>query len=446
MRLSWTKHALGMSGRNFVAVSEFLMIGGVALPLLLLPGATSGLDLSEGLPVFQVVLAGLHLLSLFFLVKRFWGLAPKNLFRALALPVLFIAFAMVSSTWSELPGVALRRSVALAGTTALAAFIVFVIGFSRAIRLFFWSMVIAAALSIIFVVLLPELGIHQSGSHTGSWRGAYLHKNLLGREMAIGLTVAAVLASGAKRSITRGYFMLLGGVMALLMLFSTSATGIVAGLAGLMVVGTAAAWHNRPLLKVSALICISSAAVALSLLLAVAPDLVFGALGRDATLTGRTQLWTEVGKEIVARPLTGSGYGTFWNTTGGVAISDKLGWRVTHAHNGYLDVALQIGLPGLLIVTSLILRPLYLIVRYRRRFEPTERRFFGSLLVVTLVVAISDSVLLGPNNTFMTLLLISFMGIEHAWLRSRRVEPVAAKPVQRHSSSVPALEANTNSL
>jgi len=75
---------------------------------------------------------------------------------------------------------------------------------------------------------------------------------------------------------------------------------------------------------------------------------------RDATFTGRTEVWDFVLDHIRQRPLTGYGFATFWGTPevvygmGGYEV-----WANTagHAHNGYLDLALTIGIPGAVLAT-----------------------------------------------------------------------------------------------
>jgi exopolysaccharide production protein ExoQ len=102
--------------------------------------------------------------------------------------------------------------------------------------------------------------------------------------------------------------------------------------------------------------------VALSLALSV-PILVFftqrfgeiirplvEALGRDMTFTGRTAIWEHITLETV-NPILGCGYWNFWGGPGGKAISDMIHWPIPNAHCGYLDIYLDGGICGLIILT-----------------------------------------------------------------------------------------------
>ena len=72
----------------------------------------------------------------------------------------------------------------------------------------------------------------------------------------------------------------------------------------------------------------------------------------DATFTGRTEIW-ELGVQAVAeRPITGYGFSSFFGTDEVVyGLGENASWAnaATDAHNAYLNLALTIGLPGLLL-------------------------------------------------------------------------------------------------
>jgi exopolysaccharide production protein ExoQ len=72
------------------------------------------------------------------------------------------------------------------------------------------------------------------------------------------------------------------------------------------------------------------------------------AVGRDATLTGRTAIWASLLPIAMQRPFLGRGFGGFWTTSTRTAFA-------THAHSGYLEVLLGLGFLGLLIVSIFLL-------------------------------------------------------------------------------------------
>ena len=58
-----------------------------------------------------------------------------------------------------------------------------------------------------------------------------------------------------------------------------------------------------------------SVAIPAFVVFALSPDLILGFLGKDATLTGRTDLWEFVKICISQRPLLGWGFSAFWLST-----------------------------------------------------------------------------------------------------------------------------------
>jgi O-antigen ligase len=64
-------------------------------------------------------------------------------------------------------------------------------------------------------------------------------------------------------------------------------------------------------------------------------------LNRDNTLTGRTEVWEDVLPAMRARPLLGYGFGSFWTD------ARRALYLIPTAHNGYLDILLQLGEVGL---------------------------------------------------------------------------------------------------
>lgn len=94
------------------------------------------------------------------------------------------------------------------------------------------------------------------------------------------------------------------------------------------------------------------AAIAAVAVFVFAPDLIFLWLGRDATLTGRTDIWVALIENIEQRPWLGYGYGAFWapDSLPGNWLREALQWDAPTAHNGWLEVTIALGLVGLLFL------------------------------------------------------------------------------------------------
>jgi O-antigen ligase len=64
-------------------------------------------------------------------------------------------------------------------------------------------------------------------------------------------------------------------------------------------------------------------------------------LGRDSTLTGRTEVWAAVLPAMKRQALLGYGFGSFWTD------ARRELYDIPTAHNGYLDILLELGEAGL---------------------------------------------------------------------------------------------------
>jgi O-antigen ligase len=130
----------------------------------------------------------------------------------------------------------------------------------------------------------------------------------------------------------------------------------------------------------------AAAILALGTAIAIHPDLFLGALGKDATLTGRTKIWAAVWRLIQARPLLGYGYSAVWTNSSVWGplqwVAKEAGFAPQHAHNSWLEQWLGLGEVGLvawsMLFVSVAAKSLWAV--YRRD---------GGLLVFPYLVVFS---------------------------------------------------------
>jgi O-antigen ligase len=73
-------------------------------------------------------------------------------------------------------------------------------------------------------------------------------------------------------------------------------------------------------------------------------------LERDPTLSGRTALWELLLELVWDRPWLGYGYEAFWTGDKGTYVHLVVRWFPMQAHNGFLNVLLDFGSIGLLLL------------------------------------------------------------------------------------------------
>jgi O-antigen ligase len=80
-------------------------------------------------------------------------------------------------------------------------------------------------------------------------------------------------------------------------------------------------------------------------------------LGKDATLTGRTDIWGAVIELVAEKPLLGWGYSAMFvpgDPTTNMMWGRMGGWQVSHAHSSWLEMTLELGLVGLFSILTIV--------------------------------------------------------------------------------------------
>ncbi|HEX8692865.1 MAG TPA: O-antigen ligase family protein [Longimicrobium sp.] len=340
---------LGAAERVY-AVVLLLVFSSAVLPLL--NGSADGAaNLEEGDPHRQAIRAALFALALVFTFLR----PPGEVFAAaLRSPatLLLVGLALASAAWSEFPDITLRRAVAVAGTTFCGFWLAGRFRGREFLPILGWALGIAAVLSVAFAVLLPGLGIHHD-ELDGAWRGVFQHKNGMGRVMALGTLTFLLLAQRPGASGRRRAYLALAALSVALVLLSRSASSLVALGVLLALVPLYRTLASRSAWLVPAAIAVALPVTALVLFVASDPQAALGLLGKDASLTGRTELWGSAAASLQDRLLGGYGYDAFWQLNAhALTIYAAVGWEPWHAHNGFLDLGLELGVVGIVLFAA----------------------------------------------------------------------------------------------
>jgi len=152
-----------------------------------------------------------------------------------------------------------------------------------------------------------------------------------------------------------------------------------------------------------------------------------GALTGDATLTGRTDLWSFAWPYVEAQPWTGYGFRSFWQI-GENSPSLSLGFgfiaTVAHGHNGYLDLLLGGGAIGLLAALPVLVISLNLCGAVGRQ-RPYEGAVLASFVVFTLLHNLLETTLLFGVNVMFVLFQVVWLYMVYT---VHRVEDATRQP------------------
>ncbi len=275
---------------------------------------------------------------------------------------IFFGYCLLAVVWSDVPAVAFKRWIKILGHPVMALIILTDADPRQALRgVLKRAAYVMVPLSILFIKYFPEFGRYfDPWTGEGGNGGIHHNKNELGyTTMAFAMFFAWHLLSSrqiASTSQRRQELALSLVMMAMIWwLFSTadSATSLIctiAAVATMLVLSTPLVTRKFLGVQVIALV-LGVAAIEASFGI-YAPTVEF--LGRNPTLTDRTEVWADLFK-IEINPLLGAGFESFWVGHRRELLWEKWWWKPTQAHNGYIETYINLGWVGVALLVTLIL-------------------------------------------------------------------------------------------
>lgn len=315
-----------------------------------------------------------------------------------------IGWAILSVFWSQAPALTIRRSAALVLATLYGLLLAIRYPPATVLHL------IGSAMAIIVVSSLISIGLGAPGAimgypHPGAWQGIMYHKNALGRICVLALIVFGVLMYQTTMPWRIGWGVLIAGCVGLIV-GAQSATAVVILviiiLAWMVLIPFSMA-SRREQFQIT-MISLGIAAPTGYLLWSYSEDIA-QLLNRDLTLTGRVPLWQTLLPIGWKQALTGYGFGAFWTDPSqmmdvDIALMRLRFWWAVQAHNGYLDVWLEMGMVGLSLAAALLLFFLwrcFLALQLRSTVNRSIALFSFLFFVMLLFYNLSEPVIFETN-------------------------------------------------
>ena len=319
--------------------------------------------------------------------------------RLVAFNPLLILCVMVcgaSTLWSIDPAITMRRSVAVMITTLFGLVLAARYDWNGLVQRLAACFAVLAILSLLIPIFLPFYGVMHE-VHEGAWRGAWVEKNYMGGFMAKGVIV--MLCAFAMRPDRYWLWLPFCALCFFLVLMSTSKTALLISLIGIGGFVALRLYRRftfiRPILTLSILLVIG---IIVSMLI-FAPDFTFGLIGKERTLTGRTEIWAGLIESIKVHPWLGNGYGVYWLDPLGPSYYVRLNleWGIPSAHNGWIETWLSIGAVGVGLFALFFL--LTVILAFDRlRKGGTETYWVILSTVMFFAFSMSESTILQQND------------------------------------------------
>jgi len=372
-----------------------------------------GDDPAGSLPA-KVAYGAMYLMVNALLLSRY----RKGLALARRSPVLWIlvAYAGLSILWTSSPTVAFSRWLALTGTTLSALYLATTYEPRQVVRLLAWAMGLTTLACVLAALMDPSRALALDPRVGPVLKGVLGHRNFLGRDMALGLAIY-LTALPLTKGMSRWVLLCLAGVSTVLLLLSEAKMALVVS-AGVLVLWVAyLALRTRPFAFAQAIPALMVLAVLVLSLLPPGPVVngivgtVLGALGREASLTGRTGIWAMCLRELKRTPWFGFGYGGFWLGWKGpsAAVWSALpSFRPQHGHNGYIDLALGLGAVGCALAATFLMSAGVAAIRHATRGMYPESYLPIAVIAFLLVLNVTESALLDHAYICWLMLVLTY--------------------------------------
>lgn len=363
--------------------------------------------------------------SMYFMFLLLGCLRWKQFLKALTkrkLIWIVVILTFVSMGWSIVPDITFRRSMMLLMTTLVGMYIAFRFTVREQLYIVAWAMGLLGGLNFLFTLAFPAYAL-EVGFHQGDWRGLLPQKNQLGRLMVLSAIAFYILVvSGQKK---HRQWAIAGLALSVALVWLSDSKTALSVLIVLFVL--------VPLFRVLRLKYTQAFPLSIGLLLVMILlvfvgvnywNVILAALGREPNLTGRIGLWQALLGRIAQRIWFGYGYQSFWAFRRVENLDvDYVTGGLPHAHNGYLELLLDLGLAGFVPFALSLLMGFARSITWLRLNSTAEGVWPLTFLTYLLFYNVTEtSLIVDPSNIFWLMYSLVSTSILIQPIRVRQVE------------------------
>jgi exopolysaccharide production protein ExoQ len=373
------------------------------------PTGSQGDVYLEGSPIDRFVLLALLVGGYVVLAGRAGHVEPvlkKN-----GLILLFFSYAALSVVWSDYPFVTFKHWIRGISDVAMVLVVLTETDVNDAInRLVTRVGFTLLPLSVLLCKYYPGLGRFVNRSWVMEWTGVATQKNGLGTlcwVFGLGLlwrfrSVYRDREDPSRRRRLVALGTVLGMVIWLLWVCNSLTSICAFAMAGavMLLSGRPAFRHSPLLLHLLVVALIGASAFALFF---QSSGALVGHLGRDASLSGRSTIWAAVLSVPVNR-LFGAGYESFWLGHRLDEVQSVTGMDTSEAHNGYIEMYVNLGWIGVILLGALIFSGYRNVIGAYRR-DPDAGSLRPALFLGTVVAGFTEAAFRVMGLTWIVFLL-----------------------------------------
>ncbi len=285
-----------------------------------------------------------------------------------------------------------------------------------------WMSIAALALlttCYLGLLLVPDLSIHLATDPlepglAGNWRGSFSHKN--GAAAIMAMIVFYGIAFARSGRWISGVAVI--GLAALFLYYAAGKSSMALCVMVLVLTSLTALFRSftaRAFLLLTPLLLLNMLGVGTVMSDSLAA--IAKMLPLDSSFTGRTDIWGFALQSLQPKLVTGYGFAAFWGSSAIQGLPEGKEWAAfaSHSHNGYLDTALGMGVPGLvLLIVAIVIKPL-------RDFQNAEEggnngplaMAFLQVWLFGIYLSSMESFFLDRADTIWCTLLLAMFGLHY---------------------------------
>jgi O-antigen ligase len=358
------------------------------------------------------------------------------------LPAIFVpilAWCWASVLWAIDPEIAMRRVAFTTVVIVTVAICVERLRYFDVVRLLLIGFGLVLLADWIAIALLPH-AVHGSAeldpALVGNWRGIHDNKNEAGAFCALAIILFLHAAVRRKSLLISGPMLALSAIF----LYQSQSKAALALVVAALVISAAVygAYRSRAVRQFEFIVLGAMVIPGCLVFLEEIGEHLTTLLEDPASLTGRAQIWPVLFDYAEKHPFLGSGFGSFWGLGAQSATrGHNIEWiaELYTAHNGYLELLVQVGGVGLIIaVACLILHPLKLIM-FTALPGTVSRSLICSILVFGWLRDIFESSLLDRANPTWTIMVVMYC-VLYKYSETRETAPLATTLSRREHFSL----------
>lgn len=393
---------------------KLFVIAGFLIFILLINRGFSAVEIHNS-HIHLAALAGIYavgLASLLLLIlKRSSLLEIKNIIRKNILIILFFILLYLSAFWSTNYIITLEKALIMTSMLFFAVYFALRFSYKEHLSLMISTYLIFIIINFLLIFLFPNLGI--SGEFPGAWEGIFNHKNPLGKSSALGVLLMVFGFIEEKRALKKSFILIILSLLVILTIKSQSITAIasIILIALIALAGFILKKVSRKV-KITAILILTALLLIASIIFILSYHSILGSLGKDSTLTGRTEIWNYLLTSTNGYFLKGHGFGGFWIMQDGPSakINLLLYDSIFHGHNGFLDTFIDLGAIGLGLLILIIINASYLSIRLALKQRNFQALFPICFIIFLIFYNLTDSLFFrlqsGPFLIFFFYILI----------------------------------------